>query len=227
MKLLLVLLLTLATLHAEPAQLTLASIFTDKEFEEEKMPSLTWSKKTASYFTLEKPAKGKDGKDLVRHDAQSGEKTVIATAQALTPKNKKKPLSVDSFEFSPDDSKVLLFTNTKKVWRKNTRGDYWLLDLTTKKLTKLGGEAAAAVAGRRIAVEPDGGACGLETVEPLGEEAGHHARQHVARSGGRQRGRRIDVDPRAAVRSGDHRVGPLQHHHRAGAFRRPPRLFNS
>lgn len=142
MKLLLVLFLTLATLHAEPAQLTLASIFTDKEFEEEKMPSLTWSKKSASYFTLEKPAEDKDSKDLVRHDAQSGEKTIIATAQALTPKNEKKPLSVDSFEFSPDESKVLLFANTKKVWRKNTRGDYWLLDLATKKLTKLGGDAA-------------------------------------------------------------------------------------
>lgn len=144
MKLLLVPLLTLATLHAEQAQLTLASIFTDKEFEEEKMPSLTWSKKSASYFTLEKPAEGKDGKDLVRHDAQSGKKTIIATAQALTLKNEKKPLSVDSFEFSPDEPKVLLFANTKKVWRKNTRGDYWLLDLATKKLTKLGGDAAAS-----------------------------------------------------------------------------------
>lgn len=149
MKLLLVLLLPLATLQAEPAkpdpsQLTLARIFTHKEFEEEKMPSLTWSKKSASYFTLEKPAEGKDGKDLVRHDAQSGKKTVIATAQTLTPKNEKKPLSLDSFEFSPDESKVLLFANTKKVWRKNTRGDYWLLDLASKKLTKLGGDAAAS-----------------------------------------------------------------------------------
>lgn len=144
MKLLLVLFLTLATLHAEEAQLTLASIFTDKEFEEEKMPSLTWSKKSASYFTLEKPAEDKDGKNLVRHDAQSGEKTIIATAQALTPQNEKKPLSVDSFEFSEDESKVLLFANTKKVWRKNTRGDYWLLDLATKRLTKLGGGAAAS-----------------------------------------------------------------------------------
>ncbi|MBL9130440.1 MAG: S9 family peptidase, partial [Verrucomicrobiaceae bacterium] len=67
-----------------------------------------------------------------------------ATAQALTPKNEKKPLSVDSFEFSPDESKVLLFANTKKVWRKNTRGDYWLLDVATEKLTKLGGDAAAS-----------------------------------------------------------------------------------
>lgn len=149
MKLLCILLLTISALHAEtpkpdPAQLTLARIFTDKEFDEEKMSPLTWSKKSASYFTLEKPTEGKEGKDLVRHDAQTGQTAVLATAKALTPKNEKKPLSVDSFEFSPDESKVLLFTNTKKVWRKNTRGDYWLLDLASKKLTKLGGDAAAS-----------------------------------------------------------------------------------
>lgn len=137
----------LTGLHAEPAkpdpaQLTLARIFTDKEFDEEKMPSLKWSKKSDSYFTLEKPAEGKDGKDLVQNHVESGKQTILASARALTPKGEKKPLIVDSFEFNADESKALLFTNTKKVWRKNTRGDYWLLDLASKTLTKLGGDAA-------------------------------------------------------------------------------------
>lgn len=128
--------------------LTLARIFTDKEFEEEKLEAIRWSKIGAHYFTLEKPAGGKDskeqppGKDLVRHDAQSGASTIVATAQVMTPQGQKKPLSVDSFEFSADESKALLFASTKKVWRKNTRGDYWLLDLGTRQLTKLGGDAA-------------------------------------------------------------------------------------
>ncbi|MCX6857415.1 MAG: S9 family peptidase, partial [Verrucomicrobia bacterium] len=87
---------------------------------------------------------GKDGKDLVSNETAGGKKTLLATAQQLTTQGAKKPLSVDSFEFNADESQVLLFTNTKKVWRKNTRGDYWLLDLASKKLTKLGGDAAAA-----------------------------------------------------------------------------------
>ena len=137
----------LTALHSEPAkpdpaQLTLARIFTDKEFEEEKMPSLKWSKKSASYFTLEKPAEGKQGRDLVRNDLETGKQTILASAKALTPNGEKKPLTVDSFEFNADESQALLFTNTKKVWRKNTRGDYWLLDLASKKLVKLGGDAA-------------------------------------------------------------------------------------
>ncbi|HUV67449.1 MAG TPA: S9 family peptidase, partial [Sedimentisphaerales bacterium] len=36
---------------------------------------------------------------------------------------------------------LLIFTNTKRVWRQNTRGDYWVLDLSDWKLQKLGGDA--------------------------------------------------------------------------------------
>jgi dipeptidyl-peptidase 4 len=32
----------------------------------------------------------------------------------------------------------LLFTNTKKVWRQNTKGDYWVYDISLKKLQQLG-----------------------------------------------------------------------------------------
>jgi dipeptidyl-peptidase 4 len=128
--------------QAQPPQLTLASIFTDKVFEEEKMDTLLWSKVGPHYFTLEKPKEGKQGKDLIRHEASTGEKTTLVTAKELTHKDKKVPLSVSSFEFNADESLALLFTNTRKVWRKNTRGDYWLLDIKSKQLRKLGGGAA-------------------------------------------------------------------------------------
>ena len=128
----------------DPSRLTLARIFTDEEFKEEKAESIRWSKLNASYFTLDKPKEGKAGKDLVRNEAACSKKTVLASAQSFIPAGAKKPLTIDSFEFSKDESKVLLFANTKKVWRKNTRGDYWLIELATKKLTKLGGDAAPA-----------------------------------------------------------------------------------
>ncbi|MCA9125371.1 MAG: DPP IV N-terminal domain-containing protein, partial [Planctomycetales bacterium] len=37
-----------------------------------------------------------------------------------------------------DNSKLLIFTNTRKVWRYHTRGDYWVLDLMSGDLTQLG-----------------------------------------------------------------------------------------
>src|SRR5262249_9705421 len=36
------------------------------------------------------------------------------------------------------------FTNSKTVWRQNTRGDYWLFNLASNALRKLGGDAPAS-----------------------------------------------------------------------------------
>lgn len=55
-----------------------------------------------------------------------------------------KPLSMDSYQWSPDKTKLLVFANTQRVWRLNTRGDYWVLDLGTKSLKQIGGDADAA-----------------------------------------------------------------------------------
>ena len=43
-----------------------------------------------------------------------------------------------SLSWSNNNDKVLIFNNTQRVWRYNTRGDYWVLDLTDKSLRQLG-----------------------------------------------------------------------------------------
>jgi len=59
----------------------------------------------------------------------------------LIPPGKKIPLSISDYDWSSDGKKLLIFTNTKRVWRQNTRGDYWVLDLKEWDLQKLGGNA--------------------------------------------------------------------------------------
>src|SRR5262249_19285169 len=36
---------------------------------------------------------------------------------------------------------LLIYTNSKRVWRKNTRGDYWVYDTGSRELRRLGGDA--------------------------------------------------------------------------------------
>ena len=44
-----------------------------------------------------------------------------------------------------DGRRLLIFTNTRKVWRQNTRGDYWVLDVGGGGAPKkLGGPAPEA-----------------------------------------------------------------------------------
>ncbi|MCL4642269.1 MULTISPECIES: S9 family peptidase [Olivibacter] len=63
---------------------------------------------------------------------------VFLDGSALTPQDSSAPLKVKQFSISADRRKVLLFTNTKRVWRYHTRGDYWIYDINKKELKQLG-----------------------------------------------------------------------------------------
>ncbi len=117
--------------------LNLEDIYRNDTYSAERFGPVRWMKDNKGYSTLEKNT-GVDGGDIVRYEAISGDRTVIVSADKLIPSGETKPLPIESYEWSADDSKLLLFTNTKKVWRYNTRGDYWVLDLKSGALTQLG-----------------------------------------------------------------------------------------
>jgi dipeptidyl-peptidase 4 len=81
------------------------------------------------------------GREIIRYDAMTGERSVLASAAQLTPEGMIRPLAVENYSWSPDASHLLIFTNSKRVWRQNTRGDFWVLDLAKGGLRKLGGNA--------------------------------------------------------------------------------------
>ena len=71
-------------------------------------------------------------------------KKTLVKKEELIPTDKKQAISIKNFSFNSDESKLLIFTNSKKVWRYETRGDYWVFDMTTKKLQKLGATLSEA-----------------------------------------------------------------------------------
>ncbi len=76
--------------------------------------------------------------EIVKYALPQNTKTVIVKKENLKPAGADKPLTLRNFKFSADNSKVLIYTNTKKVWRQDTRGDYWLLEMNNNKLKQLG-----------------------------------------------------------------------------------------
>ncbi len=122
--------------------LTVERIFSAEEFQEEKLGMITWSKLGGAYFTLHGSKAAGESQALVRIDAASGKEEVVVPANLFIPPGESNPLSVDGFAFSADESKLLIYTNSRRVWRLNTRGDYWVLDVATRELKKLGGDAA-------------------------------------------------------------------------------------
>jgi dipeptidyl-peptidase-4 len=118
----------------------LKRIFQSNEYASETFGPAVWLEDGGSFGVIERPAAG-GARELVAHDAASGRREVLADAALLTPKGAAVPLSVASYAWSRDRQRALLFTNTRKVWRENTRGDYWLLDRKARSLHKLGGDA--------------------------------------------------------------------------------------
>ncbi|MFO0938756.1 MAG: S9 family peptidase [Gemmataceae bacterium] len=123
--------------QADPAKLTLDRIFQNREFQAEHAPALRWTGTAGRYLTQES---GPGGTQFVSHDPVTGKEEVIIPSQWLIPSGETSPLAVHNYEFTANGDKLLIYTNSKKVWRQNTRGDYWVLDLTSRELRKLGGE---------------------------------------------------------------------------------------
>ena len=118
----------------------------DKEDLKEKRFELKWLEDGDDYTFLQKSAqeKYKDSKEIwiaTATDPDDGK--ILVSAEALVPDGSETPLEIDGYDFSPDRSLLLLFTNSERVWRRNSRGDYWVYDLQVKTLKKLGGPKAA------------------------------------------------------------------------------------
>jgi dipeptidyl-peptidase-4 len=139
----------------DPARLTLERIFDGEEFSITPFGPARWLADGSGYTTLELSADFEDTsaegadetkpKDIVRYDPASGDRTVLLAAKSLIPEEGGEPLEIEDYHWSDDDERLLIFTNTSRVWRRNTRGDYWILDLADGKLRQLGGEMEASV----------------------------------------------------------------------------------
>jgi dipeptidyl-peptidase-4 len=128
---------------------TLHAIFERHEYRTHAPKESRWLDDGDRYTILEDSAAkagGADpeGTDLVAYETATGKRTVIVSAEKLIPPGQSAPLAIDDYDWSSDHTQLLIFTNSQKVWRLNTRGDYWVLRISDSRLTKLGGDAPAS-----------------------------------------------------------------------------------
>jgi dipeptidyl-peptidase 4 len=136
-----------ASFHAQPADRAAAlrtqidRIFKARQYDAPRFGPARWLPDGTAYAIVERPAGGAAGSEIVRYDAATGTRSVLVAASRLVPDGAKAALEIDDYAWSPDGKRLLIFTNTKRVWRQNTRGDYWVLDVASGRLTKIGGNA--------------------------------------------------------------------------------------
>jgi dipeptidyl-peptidase-4 len=136
----------------------LRRIFASPEFAaRQRFGPTAWIEGGRAYTTLEPAREVPGGVDLVRYETATGARSVFVAAKALIPAGRNAPLTVEEYSVSPDGSLVLIFTRSAKVWRLNTRGDYWVLDRRSGALRQLGGQDAPPSSLLYAKLSPAGG----------------------------------------------------------------------
>lgn len=99
--------------------------------------NINWAKDGNSYY------QNVSG-EIVSITLPKNERKVVISSDLLSQTNGKPAIRIRSFQLSNDGTKALIYTNSKKVWRYDTRGDYWVADMTNNKLTQIGKDKPAS-----------------------------------------------------------------------------------
>lgn len=132
------------------------AIFKEYAYDPKEPGQIRWLEDGSGYTALETiaeyhdvdPEHDEEGEiikwpeDIVIYDPATLEHSVLISSAQITPKGADKALTIDDYIWAEDRSKLLIYTNSVKVWRTKSRGDYWVLDVHSGDLWQLGGEDA-------------------------------------------------------------------------------------
>lgn len=124
----------------EPAQssgLTVEAIFKQRKFSPDSFVP-NWESEGGKFIRPKKSATQNNAFDLVAIDPANGSETVLFSADKLIPAGTNKPLAIKDHQWADNRNLALIYTNTRKVWRHHSRGDYWLLNRTNGSLRQVG-----------------------------------------------------------------------------------------
>ena len=122
----------------ESSLVTLQRIYKSTDFIREWFGPYQWYQGGRYYTKLEASETQDKAMDIVKYSCKTNEKDILVSADELIPQGQEKPLYIENYFWSHDLTKLLIFTNSRRVWRSNTRGDYWVYDLDKKTLSQLG-----------------------------------------------------------------------------------------
>src|SRR5881227_2312109 len=121
----------LAAQGVQAPPLTVHSIWGSREYASD-LVDVAWMKDGQAYTAVEEDASGNT--DLYRVDALTGTKQLLVRGADLVPPGGGKPIAIEEYRFSTDGSKLLVFTNSARVWRQNTKGTFFVWDFAGKRL---------------------------------------------------------------------------------------------
>jgi dipeptidyl-peptidase-4 len=134
----------------------LQRIFAGKALDGKSFGPARWIRNGASFTTVEPSAQDSGVREIIEYDTATGKRSPLVTAAQLTVRDQKKVLSIEDYWWDRTMRRLLIFTETKKYWRTNSLGDYWVLDLQSGELKKIGDAGTPASSLMYATFSPDG-----------------------------------------------------------------------
>jgi dipeptidyl-peptidase-4 len=127
---LLVLLVVMRAEAQSADSLTVDRIFRLNEFGAAATPTVQWLGNEANYIDVRS---GQAGSEISRFDVANGRSTRLIDPAILVGDGGAR-IEIEELTLSKDQTRALLYHNSERVWRENTRGLYHVLELATGKL---------------------------------------------------------------------------------------------
>ncbi|WP_276165256.1 S9 family peptidase [Zobellia alginiliquefaciens] len=116
--------------YAQKEQVTVEAVY-GGEFSIERLDALRSMKNGKQYTILNRGADGSTTIDKFDYTTQEKVGTIVSSADLQEIE------SFSSYQFSDDESQILLATELEPIFRRSTLGIFYVYDLKTKKLTKV------------------------------------------------------------------------------------------
>jgi dipeptidyl-peptidase-4 len=117
-------------------EFTLESIHASSTFRPESFQGGKWADR-GPIITYIESADTADATHLMRYNLRTDERTQVIDGTNLYAEDVDRIVPIQDYAFGEDGEKVLIYTDSKEVWRTNTKGFYYVYDLDTQTLTPI------------------------------------------------------------------------------------------
>jgi dipeptidyl-peptidase-4 len=102
----------------------------DGSFSPKSVQNIRWMN-DGDYYSATKDNK------IIQYHIVDGTEKVLFDGAKFSASDEGKPFEIQGYQFSSDETKLLLKTDVEQIWRRSTREHYYVYDRTSNKLTKL------------------------------------------------------------------------------------------
>ena len=123
--------------HAQPTDttaFTLESIHASSTFSPKTFQGGRWADE-GPVITYIQPADTGEATHLMRYNLETGDSTRVIDGTNLYAEDVDRVVPIEDYQFSDSGNKILIYTDSKRVWRTNTKGYYYVYDPSSQTLT--------------------------------------------------------------------------------------------